>query len=598
MLKRLFLSLLMACCAVITTWGARALSIPFTVTQPDGTTLVLALCGDEYASWLQTTDGLLVVQAEEAYYVAAIDGDGCLSVTSQLAHEADRRDAVEQQVCQQQQERRALFDRQTEQTVAAGRRAQVTDTSYFPHQGTPRCLVILVNFSDNAFSSDDPVAQFQQYFNGDSQQDLGHNEQKNFVGVSRYFELSSHGLFKPQFDIVGPVTLPETLDYYGSNISGANSDAHISRFGSDAIAAVDAQVDFHDYDNRGSGSVELVCIVYAGYGENVSGNPANTIWPQCNSLNVMTADGVRVRYVNCISELYRTSKGTDINGIGVFLHEFSHGMGLPDLYPTNTSARISNQTPEFWDLMDYGEYDGNGFTPVPYTAWEQEAMGWTTIEPLTASRQGIELTSLMQGGKAYKFGNGANDEEWMIIENVRGRDTEQFIPGFRYGHGMLVTHIAYRSSAVSMKDFPNNTPSKPRVSIVPADGLVINGYQFGKDKPYTQQEYTESLGGDPFPGTTGLTSLDASMQLPNYTFYNGEATPVFKLTNITEDTTTGVVTFDFDAGSESAISTLRADQPSDDPHYYTLSGQRLTARPATNGLYLHRGKKLLITAHD
>ena len=598
-MRRLIFTLLMVVFTGMTVRAARAFSEPFSITQPDGTTLVITLNGDEHFAWLTASDGTLLVEQGKGYYVAAIGDGGELSATTVLAHQPGERNAAEQQACQKQLQRRELFHQYADNTLQAARRAQVTSTGYLPHTGSPKCLIILVNFADVTFSSDDPVAQFEQYFNGKTQQNLGHNEQENIVSVRKYFEQSSHGMFTPQFDIVGPVTLPKNLAYYGANTSSftRGSDARFNQFCQDAIKAVDGLVDFKQYDNQGLNRAELVCVIYAGYGEHVIENPSNTLWPKCSYQGFVTDDAITVNYMNCSPELFRMSKGSDINGIGSFCHEFSHGMGLPDLYATVPSAQINNQTPEFWDLMDYGGHARNGYAPAPFTAWEQEVMGWIDVEELTGSRSSIALTPLMKGGKAYKFSNGANSEEWMMIENVQSFDYDSRTLGFRYGHGLLVTHLAYSSATVNMGDYPNNTANKPRVSIVPADGLVINGYQFGDGKPYTQAEYTNNMGGDPFPGTGNVTELNADLALPNYKFYNGEETPVFKLKNIVEDTTTGIVTFDFDDGT-TTITAVKEEQSDDtDNGYYTLDGRRLDGQPTTRGLYIHNGKKVVVPKH-
>ena len=372
-MKRLFFGVIMLV-ATVAIHAARAYSEPYIVSQPDGTQLTLILNGDEHRSWLTTTDGTIVVETPLGYCVATIDDDGELSSTGLMAHQPALRDAEEQQVCLHQQQRQGLFFQQVRRDWHAIRKAQVTDTDYFPHSGSPKCLVILVNFSDVAFTSETPREQFDQYMNGEVQRNLGHNESKNMVGVRKYFEASSRGQFTPQFDVVGPVTLPETMAYYGEN-NEKGKDKHFYQFCTDAIAAVDDNVNFKDYDNNDDDAAELVCIVYAGYGESLSGNPSNTIWPKCSHGNYKTDDGVRVNFINCSPELLRTNN-TDINGIGLFCHEFSHGLGLPDLYATNVDAQLDNQSPEFWDLMDYGGYGGSTYTPVPYSVWEQEAMGW------------------------------------------------------------------------------------------------------------------------------------------------------------------------------------------------------------------------------
>ncbi len=600
-MRQLFLSTLLLVLGTLFIQAAPAFREPVTVIQPDGTTLVITLHGDEHAAWTTTTDGTLVVRQQDGYYVAAISDDGRLTATTLLAHQPHQRSSAEQTACQAQQQRHALFYEQTGRSVQAARRAQVTGTSYFPHSGSPKCLVILVNFSDNAFSSTDPTTQFKQYFSGETQENLGHNEDKNLVSVKKYFQQSSNGKFTPEFTIVGPYTLPQTMEYYGGNTSSSPaSDKAFGQFCKDAIALADKDVDFKDFDNIGDNKAELVCIIYAGYGESVGGNPTSTLWPKCGYQGISTEDGVTVNYMNCSPELFRVKDGTNINGIGLFCHEFSHGTGLPDHYATVNAAKINNQTPEFWDLMDYGEYANDGYAPVPYTAWERSVMGWTELEALTTSQTGIELTPVIKGGKAYKVCNPEQPEEMMIIENVQARDRDNKISGYVYGHGMLVWHIdysSYKNSAgayvVSMSDYPNNKAEKPLVTIVPADGLVINGYQFGDDKEYNQTDYISSLRGDPFPGTSTKTSLDASMQLPNFVFYNGETTPAFKLANITEDETAGKVIFDFDNGTPTGIRTVAVSDIADDA-FYTIDGRRLTGKPTEKGLYIHQNKKIMV----
>ena len=592
--------------------AARAFSEPYSVTQPDGTTLTLTLHGDEHGHWTMTSDGVLVVNRGEAYYVAAIDDAGMLTATPLLAHSLQQRTPAEQAVCQQQRERQErFFERISKECDAGMRRAMVTGTKYFPHQGSPRSLVVLVNFQDVQFTSSDPVAQFNQYFSGETQQNLGQYEHNNVVSVRKYFEQSSGGQFTPQFDVVGPFTLSHDMAYYGEDSGDAGSDKNYYAFTNEVIQLADELVDFHDYDNNGDGEAELVCVIYAGYGQSVSGNPSNTIWPKCGYRGFNTADGVRVGYMNCNSELRRLNSTTPtaINGIGVFVHEFSHGMGLPDLYPNTTTARtFDNQSMEFFDLMDYGEYGKNGYAPVPYTAWEREVMGWTEVEVLTDTRKDMQLLPLVQGGKAYKFGNGANSEEYIYLENMQPVNTTDPTLGAYYGHGLVAYHVAYSSGQVNMADYPNNVGGKPRMAVVPASGLLVSGYRFvptgqtvTADKPYTQAEYLNSMRQAPFPGTEGVTSLTDEQQLPNYLFYtypaDGTQQTGYNLTDIAEDTATGVVTFHFWKGEPQLtdISAVSSQSRRGAATYYMLDGRRVDRdiRLMPKGIYVTQGKKVV-----
>ena len=592
--------------------AARAFSEPYSVTQPDGTTLTLTLHGDEHGHWTMTSDGVLVVGREQGYYVAAIDDAGMLTATGLLAHSLQLRTPAEQAVCQQQRERQErFFERISKECDAGMRRAMVTGARYFPHQGSPRSLVVLVNFQDVQFTSSDPVAQFTQYFSGETQQNLGQYEHNNVVSVRKYFEQSSGGQFTPQFDVVGPFTLSHDMAYYGEDSGDAGSDKNYYAFTNEVIQLADEVVDFHDYDNNGDGEAELVCVIYAGYGQSVSGNPSNTIWPKCGYRGFNTADGVRVGYMNCNSELRRLNSTTPtaINGIGVFVHEFSHGMGLPDLYPNTTSARtFDNQSMEFFDLMDYGEYGKNGYAPVPYTAWEREVMGWTEVEVLTDTRKDMELLPLVQGGKAYKFGNGANSEEYIYLENMQPVNTTDPTLGAYYGHGLVAYHVAYSSGQVNMADYPNNVGGKPRMAVVPASGLLVSGYRFvptgqtvTADKPYTQTEYLNSMRQAPFPGTEGVTSLTDEQQLPNYLFYtypaDGTQQTGYNLTDIAEDTATGMVTFHFWKGEPQLtdISAVSSQSRRGTATYYMLDGRRVDRdiRLMPKGIYVTQGKKVV-----
>ena len=567
--------------------AAPALRGLFTVEQPDGTLLSIEQFGDEYHHWTATSDGTLVVNTGHGYYVAQIDETGELAASALLAHEPAQRKEGELLLCREQRQRMALFASHARRMASASRRAQVTSTTYFPHTGSPRCLVILVNFSDVTFSSDNPAAQFEQYFNGEEQQDLGHNETKNLLSVKNYFKLSSGGKFTPQFTIVGPVNLPQTQEYYGKD-SGGVIDPNFTQFCKDAVAAVDEQTDFRDYNNNtGDNNVELVCIIYAGYGQSVTGNGDETIWPKCAYRNIETNDGVNITYLNCSPELFRKSTGTDINGIGLFTHEFSHGMGLPDLYQSGNY--VDNQGMGVWDLMDYGCYNYNGYAPSHYTAWEREAMGWISMEAINDAGQITGLKPVEEGGKACKIVNPDNESDYIVLENIQQRGANQKA----YGHGLLAYHVAYPRSSVGMGDNPNNTAGRPAIAVVPAGGKFINVYLVGEGEgKHTVDEWAASIFSSPFPGTGNVTSLSDDMALPNYCFYEGISgrKPVgYTLSGITEDNLGDI---SFTIGEATDVTPLQVRLEETSAAYFDLQGRRI-ANP-TRGFYIRNGRKVVV----
>lgn len=606
-MRRLIFSVLVTILATVATYASRANSTPQLVRQPDGCWLTVTLYGDEHHHWMQTQDGTLVVHTGEGYYVGQIDALGRMTASDVLAHEPAQRGADELTLIAGQAERRQLFHAAGEQ-YRESRRAAIAETGkYVPHVGSPRVLVILTQFQDLKFSLPDPVKSFNQFFNSESEthEDYGHAESSNGCSVRSYFKTCSGGLFTPQFDVVGPVTVSKDMLHYGANNS--STDTNVGDLYTEAIQLVDDQVDFRDYVTDGS-QVACVILVYAGFSESVGASSA-TIWPKTSSSSRTTDDGVTVRRFSISAELnganansYSTEPKLRINGPGVCIHEFSHAMGLPDTYPSTTDSRkVNNQTMEYWDLMDYGEYLNNGRYPTPYTAWEQETMGWLTVEELKGTQQGVQLLPVTERGdlsKAYKFGNGANSEEWFYVENIqqRGMSAKQ------YGHGLLVTHVAYKSSIVNMTDNPNNVAGTPRMTVVPADGLLISGFQTlkstgdsqGYGGTYTVAEYRASLAGDPFPGTSGITQLTAAQELPNYAYYNGEATPSAKLTDIVEDTATGVITFNYTDSTSTAIRSIANEAVALPDTYHTLDGRSLSGQPSRPGVYLMKGRKVIM----
>lgn len=474
--------------------------------------------------------------------------------------------------------------------------ATIGEGSYLPHTGNVRVLTILAAFQDVGFTVNEPVRAFEQYLNGDKQENLGNMNQLNLASVRQYFETCSHKQFLPQFDIVGPITLPKKMAYYGgSNSTG--SDDKFSTFCTDATNLVkDLVPDWTVYDNDKDGRIELVCVIYAGYGQNQGGGDS-TIWAKASRQDVRLNESLRITRFNCSPELF-TPQGNYsqyINGTGVFIHELSHCMGLPDLYATNKSGYVNNQGMESFSIMDYGLYNLNGFAPCPYTAWEQEAMGWTEIEelkPSANSQQPIaNLLPVIEGGKAYKLVNSTNDRDFIVMENVqqRGLNTKAD------GHGLLVYHVDYPYATVNMNDSPNNNPGHPSVAVVPSGGLLVSSYLRGNGKTYTRDQWIASLAASPFPGTKGVTSLTDEMKLPNYCFWDGSTAKStdFMLNSITEDAESGTVSFMVAPYDPSGIGDVRIQKEDISGIVYDLHGRKMQGK-LEPGLYIQNGKKIVV----
>ncbi len=563
LMRRLLLVALLCLLTTMEVFAVKASPLPAVVLQPDGTRLTVCLHGDEDQHYSTTTDGVLLVRESDGYYVANVLPGAMLVSSGVLAHDPGQRSKEEQRLAAAQ-DLNAFA--QAADGMAERRRARrepvATSSTMFPHSGSPKAVVILVDFPDRPFTIDNPSLVFDEYFNGEGKlPDHGFGERANQESVASYFATASFGQFTPQFDVYGPLTMPKKLSTYGGERSDGYDEDMDSLF-YDACMLMDSTIDFSKYDANGDGFADLVIILYAGYSQSMGGNSNDCIWPKSGALSVTDSfDGIKLKRYAVSAELngypgcWSNAPLVRINGIGTLCHELCHTLGLPDFYPTGSAGKTvkgNNQAMEFWSLMDSGNYLNNGYTPVALNAWEREALGWIDIPNLTAAAE-YEMKSIDEGGNAYRILND-NDEshrEYFIIENIQqvGLNT------YQKGHGLLVYHVDYDPSLFSLSgNKANNTKGRPRMTVVPADGLLLAQYNIGKKLngdtvAITFNDFYSQLEGDPFPGKMNVSALNDTMQLVNFKVYKGEG--LNKALDQIAESADGVVTFrfiaDFDA---------------------------------------------------
>lgn len=418
-------------------------------------------------------------------------------------------------------------------------RAIDPNTRYTPHTGKPHILVILANFKDVKFKVKEPKEAFYDFFNAPGAiSDRGNGNNENYGSVSQYFKAISSGTFEPVFDVYGPVDLPNNRTYYGGNNADSNSDERPRDLVRDAFnQAKHLVADADRLDANNDGYIDCIYVVYAGLGQNYGGG-AETVWACTSTIYDSSLKiGNKAAYNFSIgAELYpayirkrvnKQDKTMQINSIGVTCHEFSHAMGLPDIYPTTSGAYVHNQEMEFWDLMDGGEYAGKGgFIPMPYTAWEKKQMNWPVdIRFLTAEGNITMDKTANDGGIVYKIANPNHAEEYFLLENIN--QTGWYKGASNKG---LLVYKVLDYDKVNMYDHPNNTPGKPGMAVVPADGLCFSSYliqRHGKDEAnhselnkQEKQNYMNQLKGDVFPGTSNVTKLNSDANIPNFWWYS------------------------------------------------------------------------------
>ena len=328
----------------------------------------------------------------------------------------------------------------------AGSRSQEITKGYF---GKKKGLVILAEFTDKQFKAGNDKEKYEQILN-----EPGYTTSEGFKGsVADYFHDQSGGLFELQFDVVGPYTTKHGYAYYGENDKDGY-DLHPEEMVMEMCLAADNEVNFADYDWDGDGEVDEVFVVYAGKGE-ADGGSANTIWPHMWALEAaekqLTLDGTHINVYACANEL---TNSRTINGIGTFCHEFSHCLGLPDVYDVEYTG--NNYCMGSFDVMSDGTYNGNGFTPAGYTAFEKMSCGWQS--PITLGDDDVVVDNLKpmnQQGDFYIIYNDGHPDEFYLIENRQKNGWDKYIPS----SGLIIYHIDYDED-VWYNNIPNTIYSE------------------------------------------------------------------------------------------------------------------------------------------
>ena len=424
-------------------------------TQTDGSQITVYQHGDEYYHYFTNAAGEWLEQDEKGDF-----------------HVVEAKSADEISACRAQSRYTAHALRRSQKAMKSGPML------------SPRGAIILVSYQDNQFSTD--KAEMVEWAMGENFTTDGATG-----SINRYFKDVSYGQYDLQLDVFGPVTLSREYSYYGENDSQGN-DKRADEMIVEAcqLAAATEGIDFSQYDYDGDGEVDWVVVIYAGKGE-ADGGGVNTIWPHQYDLSYtgkqIQLHGKTIDHYCCLNEIDGQTRKRA--GIGTFCHEFTHIMGLPDIYATDNDA--VHKTSGEWDVLDYGPYNNGGNTPPAYSAYERWWMGW--IEPKvlkdTASYILPDLSEtkaaayINSTGKAITNVVNPNPSIFYTLENRQQKGWDAYLPG----EGLLITKITYNAS-----DWAYNTVNKRAdrlgIDIQEADGLAptydknnrSNGY-FGKE---------------------------------------------------------------------------------------------------------------------
>jgi len=513
-MKKLIASLLLAGLV-----SANALAIParpamYPMPQPDGTMVTVKLIGDEFYHYNTTSDGYTIMLNDDGAYVyAKLDGQR-LAPTGVLAHDEGKRSAAELQLLSATP--KYLVDAADVDQAHVRRAKRNVDLSNFDFSKF-RGLVILIDFSDVKFRSDNPSQYYFDLFSSeelDSYYDPVTDRDVSILGSVRdYFNDQSDGEFNPPFDVYGPFT---------SNYKASQCNSLSKTIFTNALRVANSTVDFTKYDNNNDGKVDMVYFLVAGYASSTSGNNSGYLWPHASNLSRynLSYDGKKIDRYASSCELYGAEaypSTVTVEGIGTVCHEFTHVLGLPDFYDTDyEKGGGQSHDPGGWDVMAGGNDYDHGRMPVGFSLFERYALGWAKAKNITATGQ-YTLNPVNTHREGYILRTPV-DGEFFVLENRQKTSWDTYLPG----HGMLVTRVDSTNVGVWTANKLNVDPTRNYFELLRA-GNTRSG----------------DLSSDPFPGTSSNPMITNETS-PSLTTWEGYAND-FNLVGISEND--GIISF-------------------------------------------------------
>ena len=423
-------------------------------------------------------------------------------------------------------------------------------------------LVILVSFSDLDFKMENPRDTYDDIFNKE-----GYNQRNGAGCVADYFRSQSNGLVNMHFEVYGPIKVETKAQPYDNPTDKTrNYGQTIMSGATKQFIADNPDIDLSIYDWNGDGAIEQVIYVFAGFSGNQNVSTSyGYVWPNTSTISpITTPQGITISNYTASCELW--SNGVSC-GIGTICHEFTHSLGLPDIYPTNSDGDYS--VVDEWDLMDGGNFINYGWCPPNYSALEKILMGWLTPVELTEPTHIDGMKPCADGGEVYLVRNTKN--EYYLLENRQQSGWDLGIPG----RGLAIFHVNYNASKWSSNTV-NATKNAYRYDLVHADNMDYNTwYDYiiaeGSNNPYVNKPRLNSriLSTSPYPLRTADPTPTVNSELtdtsvPAAVVYNenaeGKRLMSKPITNITQNPD-GTIAFDFMGGNNDGIVTLTNTAP-------------------------------------
>jgi len=476
--------------------------------QPDGTSFVARLWGDEWSNGYDTPEGYAIVQSPSGWWVyAQLSATGELIPALVEGFSVPANHSVPPGI---PKHLRPSSIRTYPQIGKVGLNAQ--------NIGTQPMLVLLASFSDRSGSY--TAANFASLaFSTTSNSVRDYYLDASFNQLSLNAATESHGTAND--GVVGWFNLGYAHPDTGTGWSVANQ-----LIAKNVLIAADSYVNFASYDTNSDGYISLnelhLVVVVAGFERSYSNN-SPSIWAHrfyFYDTTPPTLDGKILGdpahsggYAQ-VGEIHLDHQAT----IGIVVHELGHDLTWPDLYDTDGSSDGVGQ----WSIMGSGNwnYTGSnyyGSTPAFPDAWLKWYQGWISPTAINGTISSVSIPQAETNASAYLLrpNPGGIDWEWMqhsgsgeyfLVENRQQTGYDAGLPGA----GINILHI---DEGVTYSNSANANESHPLIKFMQADGLdeLLYGDSY---------DYERGDNGDPFPGVTTNRTFNYS-STPSSRLYSG-----------------------------------------------------------------------------
>ncbi len=394
------------------------------------------------------------------------------------------------------------------QQQALAKSAGTVDTIFLP--------VILVDFSDNDYQTYPTLyeaPQFDSILFSEGLMPKG--------SMTEFYLENSYGTFYVTGDVVGWYRMPQTYAYYVDGQNGWGSCPQcVDQMIIDAISAADPDLDFSKYDNDNDGWVDGIKVVHAGPGAESTGGDPDMIWSHRGGIPAQYKDGV---YIGDYDIQPHVEPGGSIMSIGVFVHEYGHVLGLPDLYDTDGSSEGVGE----WSVMGSGSWNDGGHRPGHFDPWCKKELGFITYTDVTSNSLNVQIPRVTESPVMYRlWTDGVPGSQYFVVENRGNAGFDQALPG----HGLVIWHVDESVSG-------NWNENHPKVAVEQADGdFDLEG--FGNPDGGNNR----GDGGDCYPGDSDVREFhDLTVPSSRDYFDNQTEVGVFNISDVDS-----VMTADFE----------------------------------------------------